>query len=189
MMYRDFPYTPCFHMCTDCSIINFSHWSGTFVTTDEPIVTCNHPKSIVIQGSFLVVYFYMFRYVQCRIYAFQVVLEVNNPPANAGNLMWVRSLGWEDPLEEGMETHSSILAWRILVDRGAWKAIVHRVTQNWAWLKQLSMHTQWHISIIMVLYYFHWPNALCVPPTHLQLPSPLPTPKLLATTDVLLYTL
>ena len=27
---------------------------------------------------------------------------------------WVRSLGWEDPLEEGMATHSSILAWRIL---------------------------------------------------------------------------
>ena len=27
--------------------------------------------------------------------------------------MWVQSLGWEDPLEEGMETHSSILAWRI----------------------------------------------------------------------------
>ena len=28
--------------------------------------------------------------------------------------MWVRSLGWEDPLEEGMATHFSILAWRIL---------------------------------------------------------------------------
>ena len=27
--------------------------------------------------------------------------------------IWVRSLGWEDPLEEGMATHSSILAWRI----------------------------------------------------------------------------
>ena len=26
---------------------------------------------------------------------------------------WVRSLGWEDPLEKGMETHSSVLAWRI----------------------------------------------------------------------------
>ena len=26
---------------------------------------------------------------------------------------WVQSLGWEDPLEEGMATHSSILAWRI----------------------------------------------------------------------------
>ena len=33
---------------------------------------------------------------------------------------WVRSLGWEDPLEEGMATHSSILAWRIPMDRGAW---------------------------------------------------------------------
>ena len=31
---------------------------------------------------------------------------------------WVRSLGWEDPLEEGMTTHSSILAWRIPMDRG-----------------------------------------------------------------------
>ena len=33
---------------------------------------------------------------------------------------WVRSMGWEDPLEEGMATHSSILAWRIPMDRGAW---------------------------------------------------------------------
>ena len=45
-------------------------------------------------------------------------------------LMWVRSLSWVDPLEEGMETHSSILAWRIPVARGAWSAIVHRVTQS-----------------------------------------------------------
>ena len=37
---------------------------------------------------------------------------------------WVRSLGWEDPLEEGMITHSSILAWRILMDRVAWGATV-----------------------------------------------------------------
>ena len=35
---------------------------------------------------------------------------------------WVRSLGWEDPLEEGMTTHSTILAWRIPMDRGAWRA-------------------------------------------------------------------
>ena len=35
---------------------------------------------------------------------------------------WVQSLGWEDPLEEGMATHSSILAWRIPMDRGAWWA-------------------------------------------------------------------
>ena len=32
---------------------------------------------------------------------------------------WVQFLGWEDPLEEGMATHSSILAWRIRMDRGA----------------------------------------------------------------------
>ena len=32
---------------------------------------------------------------------------------------WVQSLGWEDPLEESMATHSSVLAWRIPMDRGA----------------------------------------------------------------------
>ena len=36
--------------------------------------------------------------------------------------IWVRSLGWEDPLEDGMGTHSNILAWRIAMDRGAWRA-------------------------------------------------------------------
>ena len=38
---------------------------------------------------------------------------------------WVRSLGWEDPLEKGMATHSCILAWRIPMDRGAWQTTVH----------------------------------------------------------------
>ena len=38
----------------------------------------------------------------------------------------VRYLGWDDPLEEEMATHSSILTWRILMDRGAWQATVHR---------------------------------------------------------------
>ena len=41
---------------------------------------------------------------------------------------WVQFLGQEDPLEEEMATHSSILAWRIPVDRGAWRASNHRVT-------------------------------------------------------------
>ena len=40
---------------------------------------------------------------------------------------WVKSLGLEDPLEEEIATHSSILAWRIPMDRGAWQATVHRV--------------------------------------------------------------
>ena len=50
---------------------------------------------------------------------------VKNPPA-----MW--SLGWEDPLREGMATHCSILAWRIPMDRGAWRCIVHRVSKSQA---------------------------------------------------------
>ena len=43
---------------------------------------------------------------------------------------WVLSLSWEDPLEESMATHSRILAWRIPLDRGAWRATVHRVTKS-----------------------------------------------------------
>ena len=42
---------------------------------------------------------------------------------------WVRSLAWEDPLEEGIATHSSVLACRIPVDRAAWQARVHGVTK------------------------------------------------------------
>ena len=47
---------------------------------------------------------------------------VKNLPARQETL--VRPLGWEDPLEKGMATHSSILAWRIPMDRGAWQATV-----------------------------------------------------------------
>ena len=43
---------------------------------------------------------------------------------------WVQSLGWEDCLEDGMATHSSILAWRIPMDRGAWRATVHGVAKS-----------------------------------------------------------
>ena len=53
---------------------------------------------------------------------------VKNPPAMQET--WVRSLGWEDPLEEGMATHSSILAWRIPMNRGAWQAIVYGVAKS-----------------------------------------------------------
>ena len=44
--------------------------------------------------------------------------------------MQVQSLGWEDSLEEGMATPSSILAWRIFMDRGAWRATVHGVAKS-----------------------------------------------------------
>ena len=61
-----------------------------------------------------------------------VVQSVENPPAMQE--IWVWSLGWEDALEEGMETHSSILTWRIPVDRGAWRAAVFGVTKSQIWL-------------------------------------------------------
>jgi len=41
--------------------------------------------------------------------------------------IWVRSLGWENPLEEGMATCSSVLAWRILMHRGAWQPTVYEI--------------------------------------------------------------
>ena len=59
---------------------------------------------------------------------FPVAQMVKNPPAMWET--WVRSLGQEDPLEEGMATHSSMLAWRIPTDRGAWQVTVHGVTKS-----------------------------------------------------------
>ena len=53
---------------------------------------------------------------------------VKNPPAVWET--WVQSLGWEDPLEEAMATHFSILAWRIPTDRGALQATVHGVAES-----------------------------------------------------------
>ena len=50
---------------------------------------------------------------------------VKNPPIMWET--WVQSLGWEETLEKEMATHSSILAWRIPMDRGAWRATVHGV--------------------------------------------------------------
>ena len=55
--------------------------------------------------------------------------------------IWVRSLGWEDPLEEGMAIHSSILAWRTPMDRGAWQATVHGVTKSRTRLSDATQHT------------------------------------------------
>ena len=58
-------------------------------------------------------------------------LAVKNPSANAGDVkMQVQSLGWEDPLEEGMATRSSILDWRILwtvKSGGLWSMGLQRV--------------------------------------------------------------
>ena len=56
--------------------------------------------------------------------------------------MWVRSLGWEDPLEEGTATHSSILAWRIPWTEEPGGTTVHRVEKSQTPLKPPSMNKE-----------------------------------------------
>ena len=53
---------------------------------------------------------------------------VKKPPAMQET--WVQFLGWEDPLEKEMATHSSILAWRIPIDIGTWQVTVHGIAKS-----------------------------------------------------------
>ena len=57
-----------------------------------------------------------------------VAQMVKNLPAMQET--WVQSLGWEDALEEDVVTHSSILTWRIPMDRAIWWATVHTVAKS-----------------------------------------------------------
>ena len=61
------------------------------------------------------------------MWASQVVLVVKKLPTKAGDIQtWVPSLGQEDPLEGSMATHSSILAWRIPMNGGAYSPWGHK---------------------------------------------------------------
>ena len=64
----------------------------------------------------------MTNYILCFMYMYMPwwFRWLRIPPAMLET--WVRSLGWEDPLEKGKATHSSILAWRIPMDIGTWRA-------------------------------------------------------------------
>ena len=55
--------------------------------------------------------------------------------------IWVRSFGQEDPLEEEMATHSSILVLGNHMDRGAWQATVHGVTESQAQISEQTTTT------------------------------------------------
>ena len=46
--------------------------------------------------------------------------------------MWIQSLGWADPLEKEMATHSSILAWENPMEREPWQATIQGVSKSWA---------------------------------------------------------
>ena len=62
------------------------------------------------------------------VLGFLLAQTVKNLPAMWET--WVPSLGWKDLLEDGMATHFSILAWRIPMDRGAWRDTVHGVLES-----------------------------------------------------------
>ncbi|CAN0115431.1 unnamed protein product [Rangifer tarandus platyrhynchus] len=64
-----------------------------------------------------------------------VAQTVKNPPEMWE--AWVRFLGWEDPLKQGKATHSSILAWRMPMDRAAWGKKLHATTTEPSVLRAL----------------------------------------------------
>ena len=78
-----------------------------------------------------------------------VAKMVKGPPAMWET--WLRSLGWEDPLEEDTATHSSILAWRIPKDRGAWWATVHGVTKSPRGHKESEMTERLSTRILYIV--------------------------------------
>ena len=94
---------------------------------------------------------------------------LKNPPAMQETQ--VLFLDWEDPLEEGMATHSSILAWRIPMDRGPWWATVCEVTKS---RTQLSMHASQFLftqSIMCILSLAHF-NLHHFPAHPMSIPPP-----------------
>ena len=73
-------------------------------------------------------FFFLIQEIFLFLWASLVAQMVKNPSAIWET--WIQSLGWEDTLEEGMATHSSILVQKITMDRGTWWATVHGVTES-----------------------------------------------------------
>ena len=90
--------------------------------------------------------------------------------------MWVRSLGWEDPLKEEMATHSSILGLGNTMVRGAWWPTVHRVTELDIAEQLNCMYEQLNCMYMYMLIPTSWRID---PPPHL---SPLVTISLFSKT-------
>lgn len=72
---------------------------------------------------------------------------------------WVRSLGCRDPLGEGMAWHSSMLAWRILMGKGAYWALIHWVTKSLDirqdWSNSMHAHGMWGLFYCV----YSWPKG------------------------------
>ena len=112
------------------------HIKHTYPLTNTHVNTHKHPYTQ---------YTYTLKYVCTYTRASLVAQMVKDPPAMRETQVW--SLGWEDPMEKGTATHSSILAWRIPMDRGAWEATVHGVTKSWTQLSAFHFHFHTHKKI------------------------------------------
>ena len=66
--------------------------------------------------------------------------------------IWVQYLGWEDPLEKGMAPYSSTLSLENSMDRGAWWAIVHEVSELDTTKLLTHTHTHTHTAETMYLW-------------------------------------
>ena len=122
-----FPRADCikwFHI-RNLSILGFWYWG--FLANSAGKESCNARDTLWIPRSGRPLGEGIGCPLQCS-WASLVVQMVQNLPAMRET--WIQSLGGEDPLEEGMATHSRILAWRIPMDRRAWRATVHGVAES-----------------------------------------------------------
>ena len=108
------------HTETCCQTV-LKSWCESKESGSENKLQCSEMSSPSHQK---LTYCYWTKYVS--LLASQVVLPMQE------SQIW--SLGCEDPLEKGMATRSSILAWKNLMDRAAWWATVHEVVKSWTWL-------------------------------------------------------
>ena len=133
-----------FHLGTLFSKIsqNFIRWNPLHVSLSNDVDT-SHRFS---EGTLTVIWSGV---LVC--FALRVAPVVKNLPVMQETLeRWVRSLGREDPLEKGMATHSSILAWRI-----PWTEETSRLqsigSQSWTWLSDLACMQDWFQRCLEVL--------------------------------------
>ena len=106
-------------------------------------------------------FFHGFQWDITRDGASLMAQTVKNPPAIWE--AWVQSLGWQDPMEELMTTHSSILAWRISMNRGAWRATVHGVTKSQTWLRtkhSTAQGTSQRECVELQSLWSQWPSGI-----------------------------
>ena len=111
--------------------------------------------------------------------AYLVAQMLKNPPAMLET--WVQPLDWEDLQEESLTTHSSILAWRIPMDSGAWQ--VPGVTKNGTWQSNWAHSTAWikrlatpkleqvlfcHCTRRNAAYLMSWTKYMCFSKMHMM---------------------